>query len=77
METVKIRVIRKFYYDRVVQPVDKIITVPLIKAIEFQAANKAVRVYDPPPPPPEGPPAIGGEEQPQEPVRGSKKKGGT
>lgn len=50
METVTIRVTRKFYYERELREVGTILKVPRVKALEYTGANKAEYVPEPPAP---------------------------
>lgn len=46
----KVRVLRAFYYERELQKVDKVITLPRTFAAEVVASNKGAFVYDEPAP---------------------------
>ena len=50
MKTMRVKVIRKFLYDRKVQELDSTPELPAVFALEMIAANKAERIEEPVPP---------------------------
>lgn len=46
MKTMRVKVLRKFYFDRKVQELGSVVELPAVFAVEMIAANKAERIEE-------------------------------